>query len=349
MHCAVRFRRMAASAALACALVATSRPCVAADAYAAIRDDATAWVARYRRSDPTPWPSDNAYTAERAELGRMLFFDPRLSGSKSISCATCHNPGFSWGDGLARAIGHGMKELPRRTPTVLNTAWAPLLFWDGRAASLEEQALGPITAPGEMNLTTDLMIDRLGELPEYRDWFRRAYPGEPLTPATVAKAIATFERTIVSGRAPFDDFVDGRADAISAEARDGFALFNAKAQCANCHDGWRFTDDSFHDIGTTGTDRGRGAIVDLESVQYAFKTPTLRNVDQRAPYMHDGSEATLAAVIDLYDRGGRAKRPSLAQEIKPLGLTTTEKRALVAFLRTLTSRDEPVTVPTLPR
>jgi cytochrome c peroxidase len=343
--------RVAIAAAVAVLGVTTSStPVRAAEAQAAVRsDEASRFVEQYRRPAAPPFPADNAFTPERAELGRKLFFDPRLSGSNFISCASCHNPGFAWGDALPKAIGHGMNQLTRRTPTVLNVAWAPALFWDGRASTLEEQALGPITSPGEMNLPTDVMIGRLAELPAYAEWFRRAYPGEPLAPATVAKAIATFERTVVSAKAPFDEFIDGKVDAISPDARRGFVLFNTKAQCAKCHEGWRFTDDGFHDIGARGTDRGRGALVDLPTLQFAFKTPTLRNVDRRAPYMHDGSEPTLEAVIDLYDRGGREKRSSLSGDIRPLDLTGREKKDLLAFLRTLTSDDQPVTVPTLPR
>jgi cytochrome c peroxidase len=302
----------------------------------------------YKRPAAIPFPLENAYTRERQDLGRMLFFDPRLSGSNYISCGTCHNPGLAWGDALPRAIGHGMKELGRRTPTVLNVAWADQFFWDGRAGSLEEQALGPIKSPGEMNQDPAALVDKLGRIPGYVTLFRAAYPGEGLTPATIAKAIATFERTVVSGRAPFDEWVAGNERAISEQAKRGFTLFNGKARCAACHRGWNLTDGSFHDIGLPTSDPGRGALVPLVRMQHAFKTPTLRNVDRRAPYMHDGSVATLAGVIDVYNAGGVA-RPSLSAEIRPLGLTGDEKDALLAFLKTLTSVDAPVVVPELPR
>jgi cytochrome c peroxidase len=303
----------------------------------------------YRRPREVPHPKDNAPTPERIRLGKALFFDPRLSGSNAISCATCHNPSFSWGDGLPKGVGHGSKPLDRRTPTILNTAFAELLFWDGRAESLEEQALGPIESPGEMNLSHEQMIQKLSAIPAYRPLFEAAYPGEGMTPKTVGKAIAAFERTVISGIAPFDEWIEGRENAISESAKRGFDLFNTKANCASCHSGWNFTDHGFHDIGINGQDRGRGKILtDIDSVQFAFKTPTLRNVDHRAPYMHDGSEPTLDQVVNLYNQGGKVKRPSLSDSVRPLNLTPAEIDDLCNFMRTLTSDDQPVEIPRLP-
>lgn len=282
-------------------------------------------------------------------LGRDLFFDPRLSGSGWISCATCHNPGLAWGDGLPRAIGHGMKTLNRHTPTILNLAWADLLFWDGRAASLEEQALGPMTAPGEMNQDLNTLTSLLASIPGYRNLFAAAFPGQPISPKLVAAAVATFERTVVGAPTPFDRWISGNELAISETAKAGFDLFNGKAGCARCHSEWNLSDNGFHDIGITGDDVGRGKYVPDDSVQFTFKTPGLRNIARRAPYMHDGSEPTLEKVVDFYDRGGDAKRPTLAREIKPLHLTSEEKVALVEFLRTLTSNDPMLRYPELPR
>jgi cytochrome c peroxidase len=311
---------------------------------------ARTFASKFERPTTIPHPEDNGFTPAREELGRALFFDPRLSGSGWISCASCHNPGLAWGDALPRAIGDGMKTLGRRTPTILNLAWAEAMFWDGRADTLEAQALGPIEAAGEMNMPIDRMISRVAEIPGYRTLFERAYPGEPIAPETVAKAIATFERRVVSASAPFDRWVAGDGNAISADAQQGFMLFNTKARCEKCHSGWRFTDDSFHDIGVPGDDLGRGAhLTGIDVMRHAFKTPTLRNVDRRAPYLHDGSVATLDALVDFYDRGGLVSRPSLSPELKPLGLTADEKRQLVAFLRTLTSEDPAVAIPALPR
>lgn len=343
-------RARGVAAVLVAALLLSAAAAVAAkNAPAPDRPSLQAQIDKYQRPYAAPHPADNAPSPARIELGRRLFFDPRLSGSNWISCGTCHNPGLAWGDGLAKGIGHGMQQLGRRTPTVLNTAWASSLFWDGRAATLEEQALGPITSPGEMNMDMKGMLEKIKAVKGYRELFAEAYPKEPIGEKTVAKAIAAYERTVVSGNAPFDDWVNGDDDAMSAAAKRGFVVFNGKGNCAACHATWRFTDDSFHDIGVPGDDIGRGKFLKLDTMQYAFKTPTLRNVDQRAPYMHDGSEATLEQVIELYDKGGRVKRPSLSPEMKPLDLTADEKRDLVAFLHALTSEDGPVMLVSLPR
>jgi len=211
---------------------------------------------------------------------------------------------LSWGDALPRAIGHGMQTLDCRTPTILNLAWGATFFWDGRADTLEAQALGPIQAAGEMNLDLGTMVKRIAAIEGYRTRFAAAYPGEPIEPATVAKAIATFERGVVSADAPFDRWILGEEDAIGLEARRGFIVFNTKGNCAKCHSGWRFTDDSFHDFGVPGHDLGRGAVLkDIPSVRHAFKTPTLRDVDRRAPYMHDGSRRS-GRLLRSRRRGG---------------------------------------------
>ncbi|HJS75636.1 MAG TPA: cytochrome-c peroxidase, partial [Vicinamibacteria bacterium] len=170
---------------------------------------------------------------DRELLGRTLFFDPRLSGSNFISCATCHNPGFSWGDGLPTAIGDEMKRLGRRTPTILNLAWAGALFWDGRSETLEEQCLGPISSTAEMNQPLDELVTELQGIVEYGELFERAYPGEGISEQTIARAIATYERTIVSGTAPFDRWVEGDEGAVSAEAKRGFLLFSTNAACTS--------------------------------------------------------------------------------------------------------------------
>jgi cytochrome c peroxidase len=302
--------------------------------------------ALYARPEAIPFPPENPFTAAKATLGEMLFFDPRLSGANYISCASCHNPSFSWGDGLPRGIGHGMTVLARRTPTVLNMAWAELLMWDGRKADLEEQALGPMSAPVEMNQNIATLPAKLATIDGYREQFAKVFPGEGLTVATIAKAIATYERTIVSGTAPFDQWIAGNGAALSDAAKRGFMVFNTKANCVACHTGWNFTDNSFRDVGLADADLGRGKIVDLPSMQHAFKTPTLRDVDRRGPYMHDGSLATLAEVIDHYDRGGQ-QRPSLSDEMRPLHLSQQEKTDLIAFLHTLTGDNAPVHVPVL--
>jgi cytochrome c peroxidase len=293
-----------------------------------------------------PFPADNPFTAEKAQLGEMLFFDPRLSSSNWISCASCHNPSMSWGDGLPRGIGHGMKTLGRRTPTILNLAWADLLMWDGRKTSLEDQALGPVTAAVEMNQDPDKLIEKLGAIDGYRIEFKRVFGDEGLSAKTIGQAIATYERTIVSGPAPFDRWIAGDESAITEGAKRGFEVFNGKANCAVCHSGWNFTDNSFRDIGMPDKDIGRGEWVAIPSMQQAFKTPSLRDIDRRGPYMHDGSLPNLAAVIDHYDRGGTA-RSSLSDEVYPLHLGEEEKRDLLAFLLTLTGENPATRLPVL--
>ena len=310
-----------------------------------------AMLADYRRPAPAaiPAPPDNPITRQKVALGKALFFDPRLSGSGVIACASCHNPALGWQDGLSRGVGNAGTVLPRHTPTVLNIAWAEPLFWDGRAGSLEEQAKGPIAAPAEMNMPLERGVAAIKAVPGYRAAFRAAFPNEPVGVNTLVKAIASYQRTIVSAAAPFDRWVAGDQHALSPSARRGFVLFNTSAGCAACHSGWRFTDDGFHDIGLPGDDLGRARIMPgLTILEYAFKTPTLRNIAERPPYMHDGSIPTLAAVVDHYDRG-YLQRASLSPEIRRLNLTDQDKADLVAFLKSLSSPDAPVLPPDLPR
>jgi len=242
-----------------------------------------------------------------------------------------------------------MKVLGRRSPSIVNVAYGEIFMWDGRAGSLEEQALGPIQAEVEMNLPIDQLMGRLEGIAEYGPLFQAAFPGEGMSAKTVAKAIATFERTIVSGRAPFDAWIEGDEKAISDSAKSGFVVFNTKGRCTACHSGWNFTDDSFHDIGLPDEDVGRGKYLpNITKMQHAFKTPGLREIARRGPYMHDGSAATLKAVVEHYDRGG-VDRPSRSEEMKPLNLTDQEKADLLAFMNTLTSDMGPMTIPVLPR
>jgi cytochrome c peroxidase len=303
---------------------------------------------KYRQPPTVAFPADNRHTREREALGKALFFDPRLSRSNVGSCATCHNPALSWEDGRPRSVGFGGQSLPRRTPTLWNLAGTELLFWDGRAAGLEAQALEPITSPAEMNQTVGQTIAKLRQVEGYRRLFALAYPGEGITGVTIAKALASFERTLVSGPTPFDAWIAGNEEALSANAARGFLIFNTRANCAACHSGWNLSDGSFHDIGLPSGDLGRGARLPLRVMQHAFKTPTLRNVARRGPYMHDGSLATLWDVVERYDRGGQA-RPSLSKEIRPLGLSARDQADLVAFMETLTSMEPMIQAPELPR
>jgi len=308
------------------------------------------WKADYHRPSAIPFPAANPYTEAKSRLGRMLFFDPVVSGSGTHSCASCHNPSLSWQDNLPRGIGDTMEAMAVRTPTLLNVAWVPKLGWDGHFRDLESVAFGPITNPKIMNMPEKELIERLSAIPGYVTAFRGAFGSGDISKRKIELALATFERSIVSGEAPFDRWIKGDERAISVAAKRGFDLFNGKGHCAACHSGWAFSDSSFHDIGTArGDDIGRGRLFPTSvQLRYAFKTPTLRDVARRAPYMHDGSVATLADVIDLYDKGG-IDRPSRAEEIRPLHLTAQEKGDLIAFLQTLTAAPSAVALTTLPR
>lgn len=293
-------------------------------------------------------PSDNQITPERVSLGHALFFDPRLSGSNWISCATCHNPALGWSDGLPTAIGHNMTVLGRATPTIINTAYNRKQMWDGRFRSLEQQALGPIQADLEMNQDMDELLVELNAIPGYVQMFKSAYGDEGITQNTIAKAIAAFERTAVSTEAPFDRFIKGDKNAISASAKRGFALFEGKANCAACHQGHNFVDDGFHNIGVPDSnDPGRYTIVKVAVLKGAFKTPTLRDITLTAPYMHNGAYNTLEEVVDHYNAGGKATG-NIDPNIKPLNLSDQEKKDLVAFMRTLTGKPKDITIPVLP-
>jgi cytochrome c peroxidase len=304
--------------------------------------------ASYRRPTEIPFPDDNMYTPEKAALGKALYFDPRLSGAQNMNCATCHNPSFGWEVPVKTAVGAQNKPLDRQAPAVLNQAWGShAYFWDGRAKTLEEQAKGPIEAPAEMNLPLPEAVRRLKAVPDYDTWFRKVFP-DGVTGDTIVKAIATYERTVVSSYAPFDAWIDGDENAISESAKRGFVLFNGAAKCAPCHSGWNFTDNKFHDIGTSTKDIGRGKYEPGNvKAQFAFKTPTLRDIAQRAPYMNDGSFATLSEVMYHYVSGG-IERPSRSAKMGPVDLSPEQVEDVIAFLKSLTGSKQVVTLPVLP-
>jgi cytochrome c peroxidase len=296
-----------------------------------------------------PVPANNKLTPNRVKLGEMLFFDPRLSGSNWISCATCHNPALGWSDGQPTAIGNGMTVLRRSTPSIVNTAFNKLQMWDGRFDSLEEQAVGPMQAPGEMNGSMEQILVKLKSIPGYVQAFERAYPGEGVTKETLAKAVACFERTVISKNSPFDSWIHGNQTAINPSAQRGFDLFVGKAKCDVCHSGPNFTDEGFHNIGLKGnTDEGRYVKKPVRVLKGAFKTPTLRDIALTAPYMHNGAYRTLEDVVNHYNRGGD-EMENLDPNIKPLALTDQEKKDLVQFLKTLSGQQVAVTLPRLPQ
>jgi cytochrome c peroxidase len=301
---------------------------------------------RFRRPDAVPFPAGNPYSEAKARLGRALFFDPRLSGGGTLSCAGCHDPARGWSDGRRTGRGERGQDLKRRTPHLWNLAWAEKLFWDGRADNLEHQSAMPIDSPDEMDRRIDDLVAWLNGDADYRAQFAEAFPeSRDVTANLLAQAIATYERTLVSPPTDFDRWIAGDEKAIPPAARRGFRLFAGKANCAACHSGWAFTDRAFHDIGLPSADRGRGAVLDLRAADHAMKTPGLRDIGRRAPYMHDGSIATLADVLAHYETG-IAARPTLSRDLKRIALTPDERQDLLAFLATLTA---PGPIDTAPR
>lgn len=297
-------------------------------------------------------PADNAWSKDKEELGKMLYFDPRLSGSNWISCATCHNPGLGWGDGLPRAIGHGQKELGRHSPTVINSGYFPLQMWDGRKKNLEEQALGPIEAAGEMNQDYAALVKELKVIPGYVSLFEKVFGKDSIKMDNIGKAIATFERSVISRNAPYDKYWQGDKKAMSKSAVSGMNLFFGKAKCSICHNGPAFTDGNFHNIGVKQhgplkVDLGRFNESKEDFDKGAFKTPGLRHITRSAPYMHDGSEPTLEAVIAFYNRGGDAEE-NRSPFITPLELTAEEEKDLVEFMKALEGEPIVVSIPQLP-
>lgn len=299
------------------------------------------------------YPDDNQPTPAKIDLGRQLYFDPRLSRDNTVSCASCHDPKKGWSNGEAVATGIDGQKGGRSAPTVINTAYQSLQFWDGRAPTLEAQALGPIQNPIEMNLTIPEAVARLNAIPGYKKQFREVFKTDA-TPDGIAKAIAAFERTVLSGDAPYDRLTAGDEKALSPAAKRGWVLFFGKARCSSCHSGPNFTDNAFHNIGIgmqhEKPDVGRAAISKLEGDTGAFKTPTLRDIAKTAPYMHDGSLKTLEEVVEHYNKGGIAN-DFLDEEVFPLGLTKEQVSDVAAFMREgLASKHYPDSdVPKLPK
>jgi len=279
-------------------------------------------------------PKDNPSSNAKIALGRQLYFDGRLSSDNTISCASCHDPAKGWSNGEQFATGVGGAKGGRNSPTVINGAYNRFQFWDGRAGSLEDQALGPIQNPIEMNMTLEAVVKKLNGIAGYREQFQDVF-GADVTSEGIAKAIAAYERTVLSGNAPYDRYKAGDKDALSAAAERGRALFFGKAHCSACHVGANFTDNAFHNIGVgmnaKEPDVGRFAVSGLEGDRGSFKTPTLREIARSGPYMHDGSMTTLMEIIEHYDKGG-IKNPQLDEEIYPLKLTDAEKKDLETFL-----------------
>lgn len=298
-------------------------------------------------------PKDNPLTEAKIELGKQLYFDPRLSKDNTVSCASCHDPKKGWSNGEAFATGIDGQVGGRSAPTIINSGYQYFQFWDGRAQWLEGQALGPIQNPIEMGMTLEEMTTKLNAIEGYRTQFEEVF-GTDVTSENVAKAIAAFERTILSGDAPYDRYKSGDEDALSESAKRGMDLFFGKANCSACHSGANFSDGAFHNIGVgmdaDEPDVGRFSESNLTGDTGSFRTPSLREIARTAPYMHDGSHKTLSEVLDYYNKGGHAN-PYLDEEVFKLELSAEQLKDLEAFLTEgLSSESYPdVAPPELPK
>ena len=288
-----------------------------------------------------PVPETNPLTAEKVALGRRLFFDSMLSRDGSVSCAACHDPLLAFTDGRRISRGVFDRAGTRNAPTLVNRAYGESQFFDGRASTLEEQAILPIQSPTELDLGLEGALARLKGDTEYSARFRATFGRGP-TVEDLGRALASYVRTIFAGDSPVDRYLNGGGAALSELELEGLRLFRGKGRCTACHIGPNFTDERFHNTGVAWSDGelqdpGRFAVTRIEEDRGAFKTPTLREIARTAPYMHDGSLPTLEEVIDFYDQGGNPN-PHLDSEIRPLNLSTAQKRALVAFLEALSGR-----------
>lgn len=299
-----------------------------------------------------PVPSTNLNYAAKIELGKQLYFDGRLSKNNAISCAFCHNPGTGFADSRQTSIGVGGGIGGRQSPTVYNSAFNHVQFWDGRARSLEEQAIGPIHNPVEMAETHEHVVAKLGKVKGYQQQFRAVF-GTAVNLQGIAEAIAAYERTVLSTNSAFDKYVMGDQKAMDEAAARGLALFKGKARCILCHNGPNLTDNQFHNLGVPQVgpmkeDLGRYNVTRAEKDKGAFKTPTLRSITETSPYMHDGAFKTLEEVVEFMDQGG-GSNPHLSSLMQPLHLMTEEKADLVAFLKALTGEPLKFSMPQLPK
>jgi len=305
-------------------------------------DDLSDW-----KLPPVPVPKDNPQSKAKVALGHQLVFDTRLSKSDSISCAGCHLPFAGGGGHTPRAFGHG-GELGRWAPSWVNSAYYTSLFWDGRAASLEEQSgalpghMGPISAPGEMGGDIDVVVKKLAAIPEYDKAFQKAF-GKGVTRENIAKAIGAYERTLNATDSPFQRYVSGDAKALSPAAKRGFELFRGKALCVTCHSAPLLTDNEFHNIGVPqvgplAEDLGRYNVTKKAEDKGKFKTPSLYNSASFQFFMHDGAFSTLEQVVAHYNTGGNSKDPNLDPLMQPLKLSAREQEDLVEFMKSLTDK-----------
>ncbi|CDN73010.1 cytochrome-c peroxidase [Elizabethkingia anophelis] len=311
------------------------------------------------------YPADNPYSEDKMELGKTLFFDPRLSKSGQIACASCHNPELGWADGNRVSFGHDRQNGTRNAPTLLNIGFAKTFFWDGRSATLEEQVKAPIENPVEMNLHMSLATKKIRKIKGYKPYFEKAFGTTEITEDRIAKAIATFERSLISPPSRFDKFVSGKRNALTDAEVKGLHLFRTKANCINCHNTPYFSDQKFHNLGLTYygrkyEDLGRYLVTLKNEDVGKFKTPTLREVSENKPYMHNGLFPELANIVMMYNAGmGREaprgdqvndpKFPHKSEMIEKLNMTDEEVFDVVAFLKTLNSYKYKMRAPELPK
>jgi cytochrome c peroxidase len=297
---------------------------------------------KFARPTFVPHPPGEAPTPAMIALGKRLFADRRLSADGTIACASCHDPKLSFADGEPKGKGITGRRLERHTPSLWNAAFSPLQFWDGRAPSLEEQVRFPVEHADEMGSTLNDAARRLAGDAGYARAFAAAFADDPgVSARNIARALAAYERTLISPPTRFDAWIAGEADALTESEVNGFRVFAGKGRCIACHSGFAFTDHNFYDIGLPGSDRGRGKEIGLAAADHAFKTPTLRELAWTAPYMHDGSLATLEDVVRHYEKGGVA-RPTRSKDLPvKLRLTDAERVDLIAFLESLSSEAPP--------
>lgn len=312
------------------------------------------------------FPKDNPYSMEKAELGKVLFFDPRLSLSNQVACATCHDPELNWGDGRRVPYGEDRQLGSRNSPSLMNVAYSKVMFWDGRANTLEEQAEFPIRDPKEMNHHIDFATKKLSQIKGYKELFKQAFGNEKVTNEKITMALATFQRTILSPKSRFDKFIAGDVKQLNDQEVTGLHLFRTKARCINCHNTAYFSDNKFHNIGLTYygreyQDLGFYMTTKLAKNVGEFKTPSLREVSQNAPYMHNGLFPNIRGVINMYNAGMFNFQPRTDLEkkdtlfpkttaiVQKLNLNTSELDALEAFLMSLEANRYKMRAPELPK
>ncbi|PQJ76792.1 cytochrome-c peroxidase [Polaribacter glomeratus] len=313
------------------------------------------------------YPIDNPYSNEKKQLGKTLFFDPRLSKSGQIACASCHNPELGWTDNSTRSFGHDRQTGSRNSMTILNVSHAKELFWDGRASSLEDQARFPIPDKLEMNMDLEYAVDNLKNIEGYKPLFKKAFGDQEITLQKIQYAIATFERTVKSPLTKFDKFITGKSDKFTDQEVLGLHIFRTKARCINCHNTGYFSDNQFHNdgqtlFGTKDEDFGRYNVTGKKEDIGKFRTPTIREVANTKPWMHHGHFPSLLDVVEFYNLGNPAPiqnkyigigrdslLPTTSPLLKKLELNKEEIDAVLAFINTLSTPTRRTIIPTLPQ